>query len=89
MYCNGVTLLRDFDIFKEAGGCLRPIVKVFHGLKPNHQGKLMLYFVPSADYACVNAIEVVDESSTKAPSRTAGLLSLFGDKGPASASDNH
>jgi hypothetical protein len=79
VYCNGVTLLRDFDIFKEAGGCLRPIVKVFHGLKPNHQGKLILYFVPSADYACVNALEVVDESMSRSnsPSRTARLLSLL------------
>ena len=60
--CNGVTLLRDFDIFKEAVGCLRPVVKVFRGLRPNHQGKLMRSFVPSAHYACINAIEVEDEN---------------------------
>jgi Malectin domain len=69
VYCNGVALLRDFDIFKEAAGCLRPVVKVFHGLKANHQGKLLLSFVPTADYACVNAIEVVDESLKEGPSR--------------------
>jgi hypothetical protein len=62
VYCNGIALLRDFDIFKEAGGGLRPVVKVFHGLKANHQGKLLLSFVPTTDYACVDAIEVVDES---------------------------
>jgi hypothetical protein len=67
VYCNGTALLRDFDIFKEAGGSLRPVVKVFHGLKANHQGKLLLSFVPAADYACVNAIEVVDESLNEGP----------------------
>ncbi len=62
VYCNGVALLRDFDINKEAGGSLKAITRTFHGLKPNHLGKLILSFVPSADYACLNALEVVDES---------------------------
>lgn len=69
VYCNGVALLHDFDIMKEAGGCLRPVVKVFHGLKANHQGKLLLSFVPAADYPCVDAIEVVDESLKEGPSQ--------------------
>ncbi len=69
VYCNGAALLRDFDIMKEAGGALKPMVKVFHGLKANHQGKLLLSFVPAADYACVDAIEVVDESLKEASSR--------------------
>lgn len=62
VFCNGVALLRDFDIVKEAGGPLKPITRTFRGLKPNHQGKLLLSFVPAADYACVNALEVIEES---------------------------
>ncbi len=62
VYCNGVALLRNFDIFKEAGGASRALDKTFHGLKPNAQGLLVLSFVPIENYAEVNAIEVVDES---------------------------
>ncbi|MGH9403666.1 MAG: malectin domain-containing carbohydrate-binding protein, partial [Terriglobia bacterium] len=42
--CNGIALLRDFDIFKEAGGDNRAVVRTFHGLRPNAQGKLLLSF---------------------------------------------
>ena len=62
VYCNGVALLRNFDIFKEAGGALSAVDKTFHNLEPDAEGKLMLTFVPVKDYASVNAIEVVDES---------------------------
>lgn len=62
VYCNGVALLRNFDIFKEAGGENRVLDKTFHGLQPNALGKLMLSFVPVRNYASVKAIEVVDES---------------------------
>lgn len=60
--CNGVALLRNFDIFKEAGGDNRALVRTFHGLQPNAQGKLLLSFVPVKNYASIRAIEVVDES---------------------------
>jgi hypothetical protein len=63
--CNGQMLLKDFDIFKAAGGNYRPIVKSFSGLHPNGQGKLLLSFSPSSDYAEIRAIEVVDESGTQ------------------------
>ncbi len=59
--CNGVTLLENFDIFKEAGAG-RAIVKMFHHLKPNAQGKLNLTFEPVINYGVVSAIEVIDES---------------------------
>ena len=62
VYCNGVPLLRDFDIYKVAGGANRSITRVFRGLQPNALGKLYLSFVPSKNYALINAIEVVDES---------------------------
>ena len=62
VYCNGVALLRNFDIFKEAGGADRAVQKTFHALPASTAGKLFLTFVPVKNYACVNAIEVVDES---------------------------
>ncbi len=64
IYCNGQTLLKNFDITKEAGGKNRSLDKVFHGLEPNAQGKLVLSFVPVKNYACVNAIEVAPEPET-------------------------
>jgi malectin (di-glucose binding ER protein) len=62
VYCNGEALLRNFDVFKEAGGANRALQKTFHGLRANAQGKLVLTFVPVKNYACLNAIEIVDES---------------------------
>jgi len=59
--CNGVALLRHFDIFKDAGGPLVAVEKTFHDLEPNGNGKLLLSFVPMKDYASVTAVEVVSE----------------------------
>jgi len=61
VYCNGVRILHEFDIFKEAGGANRAVVKTFHNLEPSPQGKLLLTFVPVKNYALVNAIEVTSE----------------------------
>jgi hypothetical protein len=60
--CNGVVLLKDFDVFQAAGGAFRPVVRTFHHLHPNGQGKLLLAFTPTRNYAEVRAIEVVDEA---------------------------
>ncbi len=62
VYCNGIALLRNFEIFKEAGGEGRPIDRTFSGIQPNAQGKIVLTFVPVAKMACVNSIEVLEES---------------------------
>ena len=62
VYCNGVALLRGFDIMKEAGGEGRPIDRAFSGVRPNAQGKILLSFVPTAGMACVNGIEVAEEA---------------------------
>jgi hypothetical protein len=59
--CNGVPLLSDFDIFKRAGGRDHATEVTFRGLKPNAQGKLLFSFVPTRDYAAVQAIEVEAE----------------------------
>jgi hypothetical protein len=60
--CNGVALLRDFDIVKAAPGAFQPVVLSFQGLRPNGQGKLLLSFSPKVNYAEVRAIEVIDEA---------------------------
>ncbi len=62
VFCNGMALLRNFDILKE-GGPNRAVIKTFHGLTPNAQGKLVVSFVPVRDYATLYALEVVDESN--------------------------
>jgi hypothetical protein len=61
IYCNGRALIRNLDVYREAGGSLRPLDKTFKNLEPNAQGKLILTFVPVRNYALVNAIEVIDE----------------------------
>jgi hypothetical protein len=61
VYCNGHTLLKNFDVFAEAGRSHRVVDKVFRGLRPDAQGKLVFSFVPVQNYAIVNAIEVVAE----------------------------
>jgi hypothetical protein len=60
--CNGVALRRGFDIFKEAHGGGRGITWTAHGLEPDAQGKLNIALTPVRNYACVNAVEVLDES---------------------------
>jgi len=61
VYCNGRTLLEDFDIFKEVGS-MQALTKTFNHLRPTPEGKLDLTFEPSVNYATVSAIEVLDES---------------------------
>lgn len=60
--CNGVALLQEFDLLKEAGPD-QAVIKTFHGLKPNGQGKLLVSFSPIHDYATLYALEVTDESN--------------------------
>jgi hypothetical protein len=62
VYCNGVALMRNFDIYKEAGGEGKPIDRTFTGIRPNAQGKILLTFVPNVGMACVNGIEVVEDA---------------------------
>jgi len=62
VYCNGTTLLKDFDILKETGGVgNRAVIKVFHNMPASPQGKINLTFVPINNYALVTAIEVAEE----------------------------
>jgi Malectin domain len=59
---NSQMLVHNFDIFKEAHGPERPVDKTFHNLHPNVQGKLVISMVPIDNYACIDAIEVLDDS---------------------------
>jgi hypothetical protein len=59
---NGIVLRRSFDLFKEAGGAARAATLAFHGLEPDARGKLSISLEPVRNYACINAIEVLDES---------------------------
>ena len=61
VYCNGTTLLKGFDILKEAGGGKRAMSRVFRGIPASPQGKIDLTFVPVVNYALINAIEIVEE----------------------------
>lgn len=58
---GGMPLLRNFDIFKAAGGENRAVEKVFHGISPNAQGRIDLSFEPVLQYALVQAIEITEE----------------------------
>ena len=60
VFCNGKTLLENFDLRKEAGKT-DAVVRRFSGIEPNAQGKVVLYFVPVKGYATVSGIEVLAE----------------------------
>ena len=60
VFANGVSLLRDYQVVKDAGGANRSVEKVFDNLVPNAQGELLLEFVPVRNYAELNAIEVIE-----------------------------
>jgi hypothetical protein len=57
VWCNGVTLLKDFDILKEAGS--NPVVKTFDNVQATSQGKIEIIFSPVINYPLINAIEVL------------------------------
>jgi hypothetical protein len=57
--CNGSTLLKGFDIFREAGS--EPLAKSFQHIEPTPQGKIEIYFTPAANYPSISAVEVIPE----------------------------
>ena len=62
--CNGVALERKFSALKRTGSLTRGLVQTFDRLEPNHQGKLVLSLVPNPDFAFINALEVVDQTTS-------------------------
>lgn len=61
--CNGLALLNNFDMLREAAP-FQAIVRRFHNLRPNSQGKLILSFSPVTNYASVKAIQVAQEDGS-------------------------
>jgi hypothetical protein len=62
IFFNGLMLQQNFDVYKEAGGSFLALKKTYRGLKPTPTGKLVFQFVPSRNYAFVNALEILDEA---------------------------
>lgn len=62
VYCNGARLLSNFDPLAEIGAPFRAFTRVFPGLKPTPNGRLVFQFVPSRNYAMLNALEILDEA---------------------------
>jgi malectin (di-glucose binding ER protein) len=60
VFCDGKAVIHRLNLREEAGEN-RPAVRMISGLEPNAQGKLLLEFIPVAQYATVSAIEVVPE----------------------------
>ncbi len=60
--CNGQMLVPEFDILKQTAA-FHALLRTFHSLRPNGQGKLLISFSPLRNYASVKAIEVTDETS--------------------------
>ena len=63
--CNGSSLIKNLDVFKEAGGSDRALIKTFHNLHPDADGKLRLTFTASRNNAMINFLEVDDETPQK------------------------
>jgi hypothetical protein len=61
LLCNGVSLERNFDIYTRAGGANRALTRLYRGIEPNHQGNIVLSFVPIKNFPLVNALEVIQE----------------------------
>jgi len=57
--CNGVMLLKNFDIYSEGGN--GPLVKSFAHIDPTAQGKIELYFTPGVNNPSISAIEIIPE----------------------------
>ncbi len=61
VYCNGIVLINQLDVFREAGAA-HQVIKSFTGIQPNAQGNILLSFVPRSNYAMVSGLELIDES---------------------------
>ena len=59
--CNGVFLERNFDVYSRAGGANRALARTYRGIEPNHQGNIVLSFVPIKNFPIVSALEVLQE----------------------------
>jgi len=53
----GTQQLKNFDIYKEAGGAQKPVIKTFEDVKAS-DGTLKVEFVAKVQSPCINAIEL-------------------------------
>jgi hypothetical protein len=67
VYCNGARLLSNFDPLAEIGTPFQASARAFPGLKPTPNGRLVFQFVPSRNYAMINALEILDEGDGAKP----------------------
>ncbi len=61
--CNGKELLQHFDPMHERDADGFRVTRQFSGVQPTTQGKLLLTFTPSQNYATINAIVIEDETA--------------------------
>jgi len=54
--------LKNFDIYKEAGGPYKPLTKTFDDVKVTN-GKLKIDFTAKAQSPCINGIEIIPKKS--------------------------
>jgi hypothetical protein len=50
--------VKDFDIFKEAGGMGKPVIKTFENVKPT-DGKITITFTTGTENPEINGIEII------------------------------
>jgi Malectin domain len=62
LLCNGAFLERNFDVYSRAGGANQALARTYRGIEPNHQGNIVLSFVPIKNFPIVSALEVIQES---------------------------
>ncbi len=63
VYAERQPLLQDFDMFQIAGH--KPLIKEFHGLMPDADGYINLNFMPRANHAAINALELTEETLSR------------------------
>ncbi|MDP7289029.1 MAG: malectin domain-containing carbohydrate-binding protein [Phycisphaerae bacterium] len=56
---NGKTVLKDFDVFKEASGAFKPVIKEFKGVEV--KDKLAIDFTTNIQNPEINGIEILAE----------------------------
>ena len=63
---QGSTLLKDFDVAREAGGARRTIVREFSGVKASgEKGELTVAFTPKTGASLLCGIEIVEVSKSR------------------------
>ncbi len=55
--CNGVLLLKNFDILAEGKG--KPVIMTFDHVQASASGGVEVYFMPVVNYPVINAIELL------------------------------